>query len=577
MDTNYDVAIIGGGPGGTTTGCLLRKYAPNLRVGIFEKDRFPREHIGESQLPPIQLILHEMGCWEKVEAAKFPIKIGATYTWGKTTEPWVFELVPEAIIPAEYPRPGKYEGWRTTAAYQVDRAVYDDILLRHAQAMGCDVLEGVGAKSIRRSGDRVDGVELQDGRTITARHYIDASGNAAILRKAMGVKVDAPTLLRNVAFWEYWDDPAFAQLPDVNVCRIHIRSLPYGWIWHIRIAPTRFSTGLVCPAEYYKKSGLRPDEIYHKAMREEPSIAANLKTATCTGEVRATTDWSFVVDRTFGENWYLVGECAGFADPILSAGLTLTQAGGRELAYTILELDRGEHSRDWLLTRFDELQRRRVRQHIRFADFWYSANGLFDAVRENCSAIAADAGIKLNAADAFRWLSFGGLGDDVPGQVGIGGLDIAGTKGVMARMTGTKAVWNISGKNVFKLNLANATEATVGVPQDGRITPVRCWTRGDRSLAEIGVQGMVIRSLQRASAWEDLVRLWQAELSRGMPADQLHLGVNQAVSVLEVMAGDFWVLCETDKRRPIPQIVTGGEDRHIYTAAKREIKRARVI
>ena len=56
MSTNeaaFDVAIIGGGPGGSTTGTLLKKYAPEMRVLIVEKERFPRDHIGESQLPPI--------------------------------------------------------------------------------------------------------------------------------------------------------------------------------------------------------------------------------------------------------------------------------------------------------------------------------------------------------------------------------------------------------------------------------------------------------------------------------------------------------------------------------------------
>ena len=57
----YDVAIVGGGPGGSTTGCFLKKYRPDLSVAIFERERFPRDHIGESQLPPIGAILNEIG------------------------------------------------------------------------------------------------------------------------------------------------------------------------------------------------------------------------------------------------------------------------------------------------------------------------------------------------------------------------------------------------------------------------------------------------------------------------------------------------------------------------------------
>src|SRR5882672_3390678 len=80
--SEYDVAIIGGGPGGSTLGSLLRKYEPSIKVLILEREVFPRDHIGESQLPPISVVLDEMGCWDKVEAANFPIKVGATFRWG---------------------------------------------------------------------------------------------------------------------------------------------------------------------------------------------------------------------------------------------------------------------------------------------------------------------------------------------------------------------------------------------------------------------------------------------------------------------------------------------------------------
>jgi hypothetical protein len=106
---NLDVAVIGGGPGGSTTGTLLKKYNPNLKVGIFEREKFPRDHVGESQLPGISAILEEMGCWDKVEAANFPIKLGGTYRWGKSRELWDVAFFPFEQFQNEA-RPAKYEG-----------------------------------------------------------------------------------------------------------------------------------------------------------------------------------------------------------------------------------------------------------------------------------------------------------------------------------------------------------------------------------------------------------------------------------------------------------------------------------
>ena len=61
----YDVAIIGGGPAGSTAAALLARAG--RRVIVFEREKFPRFHIGESQLPFsmktfTRLGLHENFC-----------------------------------------------------------------------------------------------------------------------------------------------------------------------------------------------------------------------------------------------------------------------------------------------------------------------------------------------------------------------------------------------------------------------------------------------------------------------------------------------------------------------------------
>src|ERR1700722_6847444 len=127
----YDVVVIGGGPAGSTLGSMLRTYDKDISVLILERDSFPRDHVGESQLPIIGAYLDEIGVWDKIEAANFPIKVGATYRWGLTPDLWNFEFLPNAEFD-DQPRPGKYEGQRLRTAFQVDRSVYDDILLRHA-------------------------------------------------------------------------------------------------------------------------------------------------------------------------------------------------------------------------------------------------------------------------------------------------------------------------------------------------------------------------------------------------------------------------------------------------------------
>ncbi len=188
MNNEYNVVIVGGGPAGSTAGCLLKKYMPNLSVLILEKAKFPRDHVGESQLPMIGRVLREMGCWEKCEAADFPIKVGATYRWGNSDELWDFNFVdPEQV--EELTRPGNYEGPRVSTAWQVDRAVYDEILLDHAQEMGCVVRQESQVTKIvldESDSDAIGHLVIKgsdsESYEVRGRHYIDASGGVGVLR-----------------------------------------------------------------------------------------------------------------------------------------------------------------------------------------------------------------------------------------------------------------------------------------------------------------------------------------------------------------------------------------------------------
>lgn len=560
-----DVAIIGGGPGGSTAGSLLKKYDPDLSVCIFERETFPREHVGESQLPPISDILAEMGCWDKVEAADFPIKIGVTYRWGKSKDLWDFEFLPLSEFKDE-PRPALYEGQRRRTAFQVDRAVYDKILLDHAAELGCDVREATKVASVQREGDRVLSLTLADGTLVEAKHYIDASGGVGFLRRAMDIEIEEPTLLKNVAFWDYFENTEWAVSIGVGGTRVQVLSLPYGWMWFIPLGPTRTSIGLICPAEFYKQCGMSPEDLYAKALAEEPRIAELTKNATREGEVRGTKDWSFLAKRMAGENWMLVGESCGFADPILAAGLTLTQSGAREAAYTILELERGELEPAWLKSRYEEAQSKRIWQHIRFADFWYSANGQFTDLREFTRTLASEAGLELDAEKAFQWLSTGGFLNDAFGQAGLGGLDLAGVKQITQLFTAQDVKWEIGEYNLFRANLKGATEEHIPFLVDGRIRREPCWVRKGKNLPQVGLYQLWLELLseEREIAWLiEVLRNHFVQHPEMVATPEV--GLHHALQALEVMSNEGWVHARFDPRKPKLNVSTPHEGHNIHT------------
>ncbi|MGF1490558.1 MAG: NAD(P)/FAD-dependent oxidoreductase [Prochloraceae cyanobacterium] len=563
--TNYDVAIVGGGPAGSTAGTLLKKYNPNLRVLILEKEKFPRDHVGESQLPQISDILEEMGCWDKVEAANFPIKVGATYRWGKDPQPWDFDFVPPEQFKDEA-RPAKYEGQRRQTAFQVDRAIYDQILLRHAEELGCEVREETPVIKVDlENNSKIKCLHLKNGQTITARYYIDASGHIGVLRRTLGIQTSCPTQLKNIAVWDYWTNAEWAEEIGVGGTRVQVRSLGHGWIWFIPLGPTRTSIGFICPAEHYKQTNKKPEELYREALEEEPFIKSLIANATSRGKIETTKDWSFLAEKTVGENWLLTGESAGFADPILAAGMTLTHVGAREAAYTILELDRGELDPNWLKSQYDQNQRRRVKQHIRFADFWYAANGQFTDLQEHSQKIARDAGLNLSPQEAFQWLSQGGFTNDILGQAVIAGFDLGSMKQVIQRFANEEIPWEVSGYNVFNLDLKDSTEESVAVYAKGKITQVKCFVKGERRLPITGLYGLLVNILSRSSEIEQIYRQLLTMLNSRFSSQHARVALHQALGCLEVMITEGWVKGSLNPQKPKLEISIPIEGALIHT------------
>lgn len=568
MNHDHDVAIIGGGPSGSTMATLLRKYDPQLRVVILEREKFPRAHIGESQLPAIGPILAEMGVWEKVEEAGFPIKLGATFTWGRDGERWDLDFYPVERFQDE-PRPARYEGQRRSTAFQVERAVYDDILLRHAQACGALVREETSVREVQRDGDRIERLVLGSGEPLTARYYVDGSGSAGFLRRALGVATKAPTELRNIAIYDYWEDAEWAITIGRGGTRIQVRSLPYGWIWFIPIAATTVSIGLVCPSEYYKSRGLSAEELFAEALASEPTVGALIAKARQRGKVQTVKDWSHLSERLVGDNWFLVGEAAGFADPILSAGMTLAHTSAREAAYTILEIERGELDAGWLKESYETKTRRNIHQHIQFAQYWYASNGIFTELKEHCRNIAREAGFSMAPEKSWRWLALGGFANHTPTAVRLGSFDLGLAISLVDKFAGAKqgaARYQLEQVNVLKLDLEGAEEAFLGDYGEGRVRQVSCFRRGSKVLPNVGPYQNLIAMLRKTKDMGALYEMLQQGIAANVPPKNRDLALTEHLYALEAMLIGGWVKGKLDKRRG--QVKLGNLGQHMRRTAE---------
>jgi flavin-dependent dehydrogenase len=539
---NCDVAIVGGGPSGATVASLLKVHAPELDVVVLEGAKFPRDHVGESLLPTTCMILDEMRCWEKVEAEGFPIKLGALYRWGMTPDLVRFTFLQQPF--ENRARPGKFAGQRLSTTWQVDRGIFDKVLLDHAEQLGCRVFQESLVTSVEASGDRVTGLAVDSGAIadgfVSARYYVDASGVRGMLRKAVGVEIESPTNLRNIAIWDYWQDAAWLDRNGEGTF-IRILSLDWGWLWFITIGETRTSVGLVTSAEYYKQSGLSTEELYVKAIRDEPNIGPLLASAKRENVLQADKDWSYMSSRLVGENWFLTGDSCGFADPILSAGITLAVSCARKVAYSIKELEANSLDPDWIRGEYNRTHRANIKSHIRFADYWYRANKKFPELEEYCSQIARDSGLTLDPKAAFQWIATGGFTDDYSDQPTLGTYQLSAVKSIIGQFTGERPEWQILKFNRLKLNLDGASRIQSASYREGQIRVKESYVREDTSLVVDAFYRHAIMALSAESELPkvlDLMRRWIVARLPDRNDQQARL---ITLEVLEAMYVQGWI------------------------------------
>jgi hypothetical protein len=271
--------------------------------------------------------------------------------------------------------------------------------------------------------------------------------------------------------------------------------------------------------------------------------------------LQTTRDWSFLAERQTGDNWYLVGECAGFADPILSAGVSMAHIGAQQLAYTILESDRGELSSDWLKEQYGKRQVRRIRTHISFADYWYTANAQFSELQEFTAALAKANGLSLTPAGAWRWLAQGGfIHEDL--TIGVGGFNLLSLRSSSEFLADLEMGSPLEENNVLTLDLAGAAQEEGAFYHQGRVQKVISFVRDGRVLPLWGQFGIAVQVLQRENRLPQIMQLTE-QLARAQKVNPMRF-LTALQQAIDAMVRDGWIKASYDPRLPLAGFVHDG-------------------
>lgn len=366
---DFDVAVVGGGPGGSTAATTIAQAGH--RVLLLEKERFPRYQIGESLLPStVHGVCEMLGVTEELKKENFPVKRGGTFRWGTSEEPWTFTFALSRKLAGP-----------TSTAYQVDRTRFDKILLDNARKKGVDVREEHEVLSLLEDGTgRVCGLrfraEDRSEHEIRARYVVIASGNGDALYKSVSERTLSP-FFRNVALFGYYQNGK--RLPEPNRGNILCAAFKDGWFWYIPLSDTLTSVGAVVSSDRADIIQRGREAAMERFIRSCPLIADYLSDARRVteglhGKLRVRKDYSYCNSSFWRPGVVLVGDAACFVDPVFSTGVHLATYSGILAARSINTRLNGDLSDEVCFKEFEARYRREYNVYYQFLQTMYDLN-----------------------------------------------------------------------------------------------------------------------------------------------------------------------------------------------------------
>jgi FADH2 O2-dependent halogenase len=388
---DYDVGIIGGGPAGSALGAYLAKAG--LSCVIFERMKFPREHVGESLVPSSTRVLNELGFIPKMEANGFPRKYGAVWTSPRSNHPFnvsykgiVYDgtgmsLDNASVRFAEREQPGVTQDY----TYHVDRGKFDQLLLGHAVELGAQVHESTSARDVDFRGEYPfmnvqSSGEIGAARQVKVRMVADASGRQTVLGRQLGLMIKDPVFDQFAVhswFRDYDRGSVFVDEKFGDYIYVHFLPITNSWVWQIPITSDITSIGVVTQKKHFAASKKELDDFFWSNVGSRKELSDGLRKAEQLRPFKAEGDYSYAMKQICGDRFVLVGDAGRFVDPIFSTGVSIALNSARFASRDIIAAAAaGDFSKSRFAT-FESTIRRGTNNWYEFIKVYYRLNVLF--------------------------------------------------------------------------------------------------------------------------------------------------------------------------------------------------------
>lgn len=334
--TSTETLVIGGGPAGSIASSLLAREGRD--VTVLEKEKFPRYHIGESLLTSVIPLLKFIGLDAKVEQYGFVKKYGGFFRLKQDSPPGFIDFSKTTKYPY---------------SYQVPRSEFDQLLLDHAEESGAKVYQETAVTELIFEGEtpiaaRWKNRQGEEG-TISFKYLVDASGLSGFLANKYLQNRLFQEEFANVAIGGYWKN--FNHYTDDDgrehegIFAMEAISDGSGWVWAIPLHTGHLSVGAVLHSDRFKtlrKELGSLENVYKQVVFSGRDLPKMLAGASLDSDLKQWADYSYVATSFSGSNYRLIGDAAGFIDPLFSSGIHLAFIGGLSAAATICGVVKGD-------------------------------------------------------------------------------------------------------------------------------------------------------------------------------------------------------------------------------------------
>ncbi len=322
-----DVIVVGGGPAGATTATLVAQQG--YSVTLFERERFPRYHIGESLIPETFWVLERLKMIDKLRQSNFVQKHSVQFITdrGMLSEPFYF---------------ADNKPHESSQTWQVLRSEFDQMMLENAAEQGVVVHEGTRVLEVLFDGTRAIGVRVQDEegnqREVYASVVVDAAGQSNLLMDRLGLREWDPEL-KKAAIWTYYKGAHRDIGRDGGATLVMQLEEKKGWFWYIPLQDNTVSIGVVADFEYlFNGRGTKDLEtIFLQEVQRCPGLIPKVANAERVSPVKAAKEYSYKSSQVAGDGWVMVGDAFGFLDPLYSSGILLAFKSGALAADAICD------------------------------------------------------------------------------------------------------------------------------------------------------------------------------------------------------------------------------------------------